>query len=261
MACLAFGRAALLTHPSFGDRQLEELGRQLSVAEDLGRVAQECAVFDALAQQVTAFITNLDEATVNCGAAEPSTFQISSSSGNGISSRAASSSSGSSSGKASAAVAAATASAGSSSGGAGAAPACFRRLKAAQQGESGEHTRALLCTASQALPPAGSLLPPPAPHSPACVPKCQCSLCLPAGFGWQDRRAAFELAMQQENRVERLVARSDPAAAEKRLQQRLLVARLEAFAFKGCSGAWVGRRSAGQAGPGPVLLWRQLALP
>jgi hypothetical protein len=147
MACLAFGRAALLTHPSFGDRQLEELGRQLSVAEDLGRVAQECAVFDALAQQVTAFITNLDEATVNCGAAEPSTFQISSSSGSG--GRAASSSSGSSSGKASAAAAAA--SAGSSSGGAGAAPACFRRLKAAQQGESGEHTRALLCTALHAL--------------------------------------------------------------------------------------------------------------
>jgi hypothetical protein len=51
--------------------------------------------------------------------------------------------------------------------------------------------------------------------------------------------------MQQENRVERLVARSDPAAAEKRLQQRLLVARLEGFAFKGCSGAWVGSWAAG----------------
>ena len=52
--------------------------------------------------------------------------------------------------------------------------------------------------------------------------------------------------MQQENRVERLVARSDPAAAEKRLQQRLLVARLEALAFKGCSGGWAGRRVGGR---------------
>ena len=31
MACLAFGRAALLTHPSFGDRQLEELRRANAV--------------------------------------------------------------------------------------------------------------------------------------------------------------------------------------------------------------------------------------
>ena len=156
MACLAFGRAALLTHPSFGDRQLEELGRQLSVAEDQGRVAAECAVFDSLAQQVTAFITNLDEATVNCGAAEPSTFQIiissiSSSGGGGGSgdggragSKAASSSSssgggsGSSGGSKASAGAAASPSSGSSNGSAGAAPAYFRRLKAAPQGESGE---------------------------------------------------------------------------------------------------------------------------
>lgn len=42
--------------------------------------------------------------------------------------------------------------------------------------------------------------------------------------------------MRLENRCERMVARADPAAAEKRLHQRLLVARLEAVAFKGCSG-------------------------
>jgi hypothetical protein len=53
--------------------------------------------------------------------------------------------------------------------------------------------------------------------------------------------------MRRENRVERLVARSDPVAAEKRLQQRLLVARLEAVTFRGCTGAcccvraWLGR--------------------
>lgn len=86
MACLAFGRAALLSHPSFGDRSLEDVewcSRQLTVPEDATRLAQEGAVFDSLAAQVTAFICNLDEATVNCGAAEPHTIQISSSSGSG----------------------------------------------------------------------------------------------------------------------------------------------------------------------------------
>lgn len=42
--------------------------------------------------------------------------------------------------------------------------------------------------------------------------------------------------MERENRVERLVARCDAAAAEKRLQHRLLVARLEPAAFRGCTG-------------------------
>ena len=194
MACLAFGRAALLTHPSFSDRQLEELGRQLSVAEDLGRAAQECAVFDSLAQQVTAFITNLDEATVNCGAAEPSTFQISSSSGSSGSGgdgkgggRAASSSSSSSSGGSKAGAAAAAATGSGSSGGAGAAPACFRRLRAAQQGESGEHSRALLCTASQALLPAACS--PVSAHQPVGLRSASQLVPTPACRLWVARQA------------------------------------------------------------------------
>lgn len=87
MACLAFGRATLLSHPSFGNRQADdaEWRHQLTVQNDLARITQENAVFDALAQQVTAFVCNLDEATVNCGAAEPHTIHISSSSGSGSS--------------------------------------------------------------------------------------------------------------------------------------------------------------------------------
>lgn len=86
-----------------------------------------------------------------------------------------------------------------------------------------------------------------------------------AGFGWRDARAAFESAMRQENRVERMVARSDPAAAEKRLQQRLLVAKLEAVAFKGCAGGWGRRPQAGKpqlpALNHPALLQHHPAFP
>ena len=87
MACLAFGRAALLSHPSFGGGGGgDDVPLQLTVAEERRTLAAEALVFDALAMQATAFICNLDEATVNCGAAEPHILQMSSSSGSGSSS-------------------------------------------------------------------------------------------------------------------------------------------------------------------------------
>ena len=86
------------------------------------------------------------------------------------------------------------------------------------------------CTASR--PAARPLLL--APLTPPCHPPC--FPIPPPGFGWRERRAAFEAAMQRENRAERLVARGDLAGAEKRLQHRLLVARLEGLAFRGCTG-------------------------
>lgn len=154
--------------------------------------------------QVTAFICNLDEATVNCGAAEPRTIHLSSSSGSG-----AGPSAGAAAGPPSAYSSPGGAS--SSSGGSGASsaasPSQFFRLRAGSEGAVRR-----------------------------------------GGWGWHRSRAAWEEAVRRENRVERLVARSDPAAAERRLMQRLLVARLEAAAFKGCSG-------------GHELLWLELLLP
>ncbi|EFN51212.1 hypothetical protein CHLNCDRAFT_141190 [Chlorella variabilis] len=200
MACLAFGRATLLSHPSFGNRQADdaEWRHQLTVQNDLARITQENAVFDALAQQVTAFVCNLDEATVNCGAAEPHTIHISSSSGSG-------SSAGGSLSRSS--------SRGTSSGGAG----------------DGSGTRSPAgCNSSDSSPAA---------LASSHFRRLRAFPHRRSGFGWRDARAAFESAMRQENRVERMVARSDPAAAEKRLQQRLLVAKLEAVAFKGCAAA------------------------
>jgi hypothetical protein len=79
-----------------------------------------------------------------------------------------------------------------------------------------------------------------------------------AGFGWREARASFEHAMRHENRVERLVARSDPVAAEKRLQQRLLIAKLEAVPFKGCTGGVLGWQGAGGVRGG---LYGRLASP
>ncbi len=127
---------------------------------------------------------------MNCGAAEPRTIHLSSSSGSG-NGPSGSSAAGPSSGCAGPG--------GASSSGSGAAapvsPAQFFRLRAGSEGAVRR-----------------------------------------GGWGWRNCRVAWEEAVRKENRVERLVARSDPAAAERRLMQRLLVARLEAVTFKGCSG-------------------------
>jgi hypothetical protein len=203
---LCGGRLALLSHPSFGDRSIDDLectSRQLTVHDDLTRIAQESAVFSSLALQVTAFICNLDEATVNCGAADAAshTARLSSSSTHAATSLSRSSSGHSSElGSGTGGGASVNGSANSNAGAraaisAAASPSNFQRLRASPDRES--------------------------------------------GFGWRDSRAAFELALRRENRVERMVARSDPVAAEKRLMQRLLVARLEALPFKGCTSACV----------------------
>ena len=147
--------------------------------------------------QVTAFISNLDEATVNCGAAEPRTIHLSSSSGSGSGGGGGGPGGG---GGGAAAVGCAGPSSsgggGSSSSSAAAAPSHLLRLRAGGEAQVARR-----------------------------------------GWGWRQSRAAWEEAVRRENRVERLVARSNPAAAERRLMQRLLVARLEPVAFKGCSGA------------------------
>lgn len=183
MACLAFGRGGLpAAPPPLPSEDGLPPPRQLVVPDDPAKAQQEAAVFDALAHQATAFVCNLDEATVNCGAAQPHTIHLSSSSG------------GSSGQGGSARGGSPAHDPACSSSSAACGPTLFRRLRAA------------------------------APGAAHC------------GWGWRDARAAFELAMRQENRVERMVARTDSAAAEKRLLQRLLVARLEAAAFKGCAG-------------------------
>ena len=144
--------------------------------------------------QVTAFICNLDEATVNCGAAEPRTIHLSSSSGSG-SGNGPSSSAAAGPSSACASPGGASGSGGGGGGGAAAAPAQFFRLRAGSEGAVRR-----------------------------------------GGWGWRNCRVAWEEAVRKENRVERMVAHSDPAAAERRLMQRLLVARLEAVSFKGCTG-------------------------
>ncbi|KAL4857430.1 hypothetical protein ACK3TF_002303 [Chlorella vulgaris] len=199
---LCGGRLALLSHPSFGDRSIDDLectSRQLTVHDDLTRIAQESAVFSSLALQVTAFICNLDEATVNCGAADAAshTARLSSSS-----THAATSLSRSSSGHSSEL---------SSGTGGGAS------VNGTANGNAG--ARAAISAAA----------------SPSNFQRLRASPDRESGFGWRDSRAAFELALRRENRVERMVARSDPVAAEQRLMQRLLVARLEAVPFKGCT--------------------------
>lgn len=74
-----------------------------------------------------------------------------------------------------------------------------------------------------------------------------------AGFGWRERKAAFDEARLVENRVERLVCDADPGAAEKRILQRLAASRLEVVAPKsrGSGDAQVervgGRQSGGAA--------------
>lgn len=181
-----------MAHDSPGERRAAEAGscRPLSVPDDARAAAAEAAVFDALARQVTAFVCTLDEATVNCGAAEPP------STASGRPTIHLSSSSAHSAKPAAGGAAAAPGSGASSCGGCSdcAAPMLFRRLRAAAPG-------------------------------------------VESGFGWREARLAFEEAMQRENRCERLVARDRRAAAQQRLQKRLLVARLEAVPFKGCSGA------------------------
>ncbi|PSC76272.1 OTU family cysteine protease [Micractinium conductrix] len=193
MSCLALRHGGRIASPEAEPADPAAERSQLVVPEDAARVDAEAAVFEALAQQVTAFVANLDEATVNVGAAEPHTIHMSSSSGRGAAVGGGGAAAGAapqrslSDGAAGSNAAAGSSAACSSPG----ASALFRRLRAAHDD---------------------------------------------SGFGWRERRAAFEAAMQRENRAERLVARGDLAGAEKRLQHRLLVARLEGLAFRGCTG-------------------------
>lgn len=81
MACLAFRRSPPHSQPALdeglGPAAPDGAGLpgcewqlcQLSLADEPTRIASEGAVFESLAQQVTAFICNVDEATVNVGAA------------------------------------------------------------------------------------------------------------------------------------------------------------------------------------------------
>lgn len=84
MACLSFGRPMLRGATPPASAAAAEAGSSVSgsladqacsahvlaVPEDPGRTCSDGAVFEAVAQQATAFICNLDEATVNCGAVE-----------------------------------------------------------------------------------------------------------------------------------------------------------------------------------------------
>eukprot|EP00887_Chlorella_sp_A99_P007222 scaffold2.g7222.t1 len=75
------------------------------------------------------------------------------------------------------------------------------------------------------------------------------------GFGWCDTRRDFERSMAQEHHMERLVGRGSPAAEIARLQQRLLVARLEVWPLKGSirgAGASAGAGGEGSSAAGVV---------
>ncbi|GAB4820086.1 hypothetical protein N2152v2_007132 [Parachlorella kessleri] len=56
------------------------------------------------------------------------------------------------------------------------------------------------------------------------------------GFGWRECKAVFDDARRVENRVERMVSDADPAAAERRILQRLAASRLEVVSPKGKGG-------------------------
>lgn len=292
MACLSFGRPTLRGASQASSAAAAEDGstaswaladhdcatHTLAVPEDPARTCAEGAVFEAVAQQATAFICNLDEATVNCGAAE-----LGGSAGGHCGASAGDATPpGSCSGSSSPSGGARSPSAGGDSGrascgwssGTWGGAALFRRLSAAKadsgqswtegsgavQASAGNFwqwhpalkgtSQLLLCVcilhrcsvACTFRPVYCTLQPGPNPPTPTSTPTTPHPTCprLP-GFGWRERRAAFEAAMERENRVERLVARSDAAASEKRLQHRLMVARLEPVAFRGCSGETRGQ--------------------
>lgn len=58
-----------------------------------------------------------------------------------------------------------------------------------------------------------------------------------ASTTWRERKAAFDEARRVENRVERLVCDADPAAAERRILQRLATSRLEVATPKAKCGS------------------------
>ena len=87
------------------------------------------------------------------------------------------------------------------------------------------------------FPPAPPPCPAPRTPTPLCTPPApNPSRCHPSGFGWRDARADFEASMAREHRTERLVGRGSPVAEERRLLQRLLLARLEPWPLKTRAG-------------------------
>ena len=84
-------------------------------------------------------------------------------------------------------------------------------------------------TLSSALPPATGDANTHTYHIPPRLPSC-------TGFGWRERRAEFKRLMTSGNRCEHFCASQNVAAAERRVQQRLLAARLEPVRLRGRAG-------------------------